>query len=155
MRKSTLLWLVLAAFCGIALFYTSQRDHDGREKLAALNQEAAREEESIRVLQAEWSYLNQPGRLEKLAKQYLGLAPMKGAQFIRPEDIAPRPAAAAPETIVSKHPHPNLLPRGEGTMPPLPLGEGRGEGTKAADIAKSNAAARKFGDVMKSLGVEQ
>jgi DNA mismatch repair protein MutS len=28
-----------------------------------------------------------------------------------------------------KYPHPNLLPEGEGTTPPLPLGEGRGEGT--------------------------
>jgi [protein-PII] uridylyltransferase len=29
----------------------------------------------------------------------------------------------------TKYPHPNLLPEGEGTTHPLPLGEGRGEGT--------------------------
>jgi hypothetical protein len=87
MRKTTLLWLALAAFCGTVLFHTSQRVHDERTKLVALEASISKEEESLRVLNAEWSYLNQPARLEKLAKTYLNMTPLKGSQFIRVENI--------------------------------------------------------------------
>jgi hypothetical protein len=124
--------------------------HDHREKLAALTRDIGREEESLRVLQAEWSYLNQPRRLEKLAKQYLKLAPLKGAQFIRPEDIALRPVAAdmpEPDAVAkvdtpeSLHPdHAKILVSPQLTQ-------------KNTDDKKQTASnSRKFGDVMKSLG---
>jgi len=105
MRRSTLFFLVLSAFFGTALFHTSQKVHDEREKLAALNVSIGKEEESLRVLNAEWSYLNQPARLEKLAKTYLDLAPLKASQFVKLEDIAPRPADA-PEASVAAAPAP-------------------------------------------------
>jgi hypothetical protein len=146
MRKSTLLWLLLAAFCGTALYHTSQRVHDRRQQLAVLEREAAREEESVRVLQAEWSYLNQPARLEKLARQYLRLAPLRGAQFAAADGIALRSAAAPePEKVAVKiiDRHPFLQQE-----PPAAL--------KADSPAEKTAGnSRKFGDVMKSLGVGQ
>ena len=95
MRKTTLLWLILAAICGTALFHTSQKVHDEREKLAVLDVSIGKEQESLRVLNAEWSYLNQPARLEKLAKAYLQLAPLKGRQFMKVEDIPMRGAVVA------------------------------------------------------------
>lgn len=94
MRKSTMLWLVLAFAAGTMLFHTSQLVTDGRAKLAQLQKKTAEEEESIRVLQAEWSYLNKPGRLEKLASEYLDLQPMQGKQFATLEEIEQRPAPA-------------------------------------------------------------
>ncbi|MEZ0223228.1 MAG: hypothetical protein ACAH83_01640 [Alphaproteobacteria bacterium] len=104
MRRMTILWLALAAICSAVLFHTSQQVTDGRSKLNALNADVRKEDESIRVLQAEWSYLNQPDRLEKLSKQYLELAPLKGRQFTKLEDTADRPipvaeAEAAPEAV--------------------------------------------------------
>lgn len=99
MRKSTLLWLTLAAACGAVLFHTSQKVHDGRERLAVLNAAIAKEEESMRVLTAEWGYLNQPARLEKLARQYLKLAPLKGHQFVKADDLPLRPAPVAPTAV--------------------------------------------------------
>ena len=60
MRKTALLWLVLASLCGGILFQTSQRVNDGRTRLANINAALKKEDESLRVLQAEWSYLNQP-----------------------------------------------------------------------------------------------
>jgi hypothetical protein len=113
MRKSTMLWLTLAAFSGAALFHTSQKVHDEREMMVKLNLAIAKEEESLRVLNAEWSYLNQPSRLEKLVKAHLKLAPMKGAQFVKAEDIPLRPAPVATtpvaepavgETLAQKEP---------------------------------------------------
>lgn len=111
MRKTTLLWLILAVFCGATIFRTSQRVHDEHEKIAMLNNEIAKEQESLRVLNAEWSYLNQPARLEKLSKIYLHLAPMKGNQFAKAEDIPLRGAVVtetAPAVKEKKLPKPHI-----------------------------------------------
>lgn len=148
MRKSVLLWLALAAFCGVALFHTGQKVHDAREKLSRLEQATAKEEESIRVLQAEWGYLNQPGRLEKLAKTYLKLAPMKGSQFAKLESIPMRgekteAVAPAPEKaeIAVKAPPIVLQPPAQ-TPAQRPVA--------ATDTAKP----RKIADVIKNLSAE-
>ena len=95
MRKTTLLSLLLAVFCGTGIFHTSQKVHDEREKIATIEAAIGKEEESLRVLNAEWSYLNQPTRLEKLAKTYLRLAPLKGGQFVKVENIPLRSTAVA------------------------------------------------------------
>lgn len=94
MRKPALLWLVLAMLCGGVLFHTSQRVTGGRAELAKINDSLRREEESLRVLQAEWSYLNQPDRLEKLAQRHLALVPLRGSQFAKVAELEERPANA-------------------------------------------------------------
>jgi cell division protein FtsL len=94
MSKFAILWLCCAMMTGALLFKTSQHVTDGRQRLENITAEMRSEEDTLRVLQAEWSYLNQPERLEKLAAQYLKLAPMKGRQFIAAADIPLRPAAA-------------------------------------------------------------
>jgi hypothetical protein len=75
---------------------------DGQERLAAILHDAAREKETIRVLEAEWSYLNQPDRLEKLARQHLKLEPMRGRQFASLESLADAPPEKAPEKTGEK-----------------------------------------------------
>lgn len=94
MYKSSALWFGLFVVCCILLFQTSQRVTDGRQKLSVLQRDLMDEEETLRVLQAEWSYLNQPERLEKLSREYLKLAPMKGQQFAKADSL---PLRAVPE----------------------------------------------------------
>jgi hypothetical protein len=54
----------------------------GQERdLAALKAAIVSEQEAIRVLKAEWSYLNQPERLQTLAREHLPLT-QTGAQQI-------------------------------------------------------------------------
>jgi len=101
MRKSNYLWLLLAAVCGTMLFHTSQQVTDGRTKLAGIEAKAEKEDETIRVLEAEWSYLNQPDRLEKLSRQYLALEPLKGRQFGKIADLEARPAPETPDAAVA------------------------------------------------------
>lgn len=101
MTKTACLWFALSVIVGGFLFQTTQRVNDGRGRLAVLTQEIQQEEESLRVLQAEWSYLNQPDRLEKLSREYLNLSPMKGRQFARTDTIPLRPQPAVPENETS------------------------------------------------------
>lgn len=103
MSKLALLWICLAAAAGAILFKTSQQVTDGRQRLDRITADMRREEDSLRVLQAEWSYLNQPDRLEKLVAQYLPLSPMKGKQFTSADSLPlrPFPPAATDELIAA------------------------------------------------------
>lgn len=96
MNRMAVLWLVLAVVAGALLFKTSQQVTDGRQHLANITADIRREEDSLRVLQAEWSYLNQPDRLEKLSAQYLKLSPMKGKQFAKADSLPLRPVPETP-----------------------------------------------------------
>jgi hypothetical protein len=99
MRKSTMFWLLLSVIAGALLFMTSESVTGGRQKLALINHDIRQEEESLRVLQAEWSYLNQPERLEKLSAEYLPVAPMQGRQFVRARDLQKEPAPDNPAPL--------------------------------------------------------
>lgn len=65
----------LAAIAGAALLHTSQRVQHAEDRLSNLRADIAREQDAIRVLKAEWEYLNRPERLEKLAAEFLNLVP--------------------------------------------------------------------------------
>lgn len=110
MRSWPVIWFALACVCGAILFQTSQRVNDGRQKLAQIEGNIRKEDQSIRVLQAEWSYLNQPERLEKLTKKYLGLQPLKGSQFTDAAQLETRPVempaaeTAAPAVAAAQTP---------------------------------------------------
>ena len=61
-------------------------------ELTALNNDIREREEAIRVLRAEWSYLNEPNRLATLAARYLELTPVAASQLVRFDDVPLRPA---------------------------------------------------------------
>lgn len=172
MRKSALIWVMLAVISGAALFHTSQKVTDGRTKLEAIAARTAKEPEALRVLEAEWAYLNQPGKLEKLVKQYLDLTPLKGKQFGKVEDFAERTeeaiASALPEAekAPAEKPVVKIIPattppaakpapkrpveaRNAPRVPPQPAPR-----SPAVSPAPASSKDRQFGDLMKSLGVQ-
>lgn len=51
-------------------------------ELKDLDANIVKEAEAIRVLKAEWSYLNQPERLQSLAQRHLALAPTAASQIV-------------------------------------------------------------------------
>jgi len=59
-------------------------------QVAHVNREILDDQEAIHVLNAEWSYLNDPKRLEALSQQYLKIAPLSAAQVITIEDLPTR-----------------------------------------------------------------
>ncbi|MBL8698716.1 MAG: hypothetical protein JNK67_10105 [Alphaproteobacteria bacterium] len=97
-RAATLLWTALAGAVGFGLFHLKHEVQALDEELVRLNRQILAEHQTIHVLKAEWSYFNQPQRLEALAQRHLDLAPMKPQQIGRLADL---PRRAAPDAAVS------------------------------------------------------
>jgi cell division protein FtsL len=80
-------------------------------EIGSLGKRIDEERDAIAVLRAEWSLLNRPERIERLAQKYLKLAPAKPPQLVtldtvsdrdfdrtRLEVAAPAPAGKAPKS---------------------------------------------------------
>lgn len=96
-RLTTTIFTILAAvaLC-VVLFTIKQRMQGMEEEMTALNRDIFANEQSIHVLKAEWSHLNDPRRLRELASQHLGLSP------VRPEQLGL--ASALPKPAVKEAP---------------------------------------------------
>ena len=69
------------------------------ERIVVLQKEIGRERDTLAVARAEWSLLNRPERIERLAKKYLNLAPAQPRQLVILDEVTDRElqrAAIAP-----------------------------------------------------------
>jgi hypothetical protein len=85
MMKTSLIavWLLLAAVAVAAMFHIAFEVEKLEARLYDTNRQIVREQETIHILQAEWSYLNRPQRLELLSEKWLpNLVPVASTQFI-------------------------------------------------------------------------
>jgi cell division protein FtsL len=82
MRYTTLLFLLLAGAISVALFSVKYQVQDLEDDLGSLNRSIIMERQSIHVLNAEWSHLNNSERLGSLARWHLGMQPIDPAQMI-------------------------------------------------------------------------
>ena len=112
MRRSvTLLALVLAAAVSYGLYQLKYDVQLLESELEGLNRELIGEREAIRVLEAEWSFLNRPQRLQDLAARHLELVPALVGRAAALERLPYRrggdePTAAAPSPSPSGPPLP-------------------------------------------------
>ena len=96
--KTTFAWYVCAAIIGIALFGLKYRVNQLENNLDDLNRQIVNTQESMDVLKAEWTYLNQPDHLQALNDKYLSLRPTPSTQVTTLEEVdsvlktAPKPA---------------------------------------------------------------
>src|SRR5262249_57159107 len=60
------------------------------EEIASLGKEIDTERDSLAVLRAEWSLLNRPERIERLAQKYLKLAPVQPRQLVTLDGVTDR-----------------------------------------------------------------
>jgi cell division protein FtsL len=91
--------IVLMVATGLVCFWLYQLK-DGtrtlRQEIAVLKRQIGRENETIILLKAEWSHLNQPRRLQRLARKHLVLEPLSNKQVIAEQDIQTRLPMAKP-----------------------------------------------------------
>lgn len=99
-RLPVLLLAALVATASLVLFRTSYEVQALAERLGALNREIVHEQQAIRVLRAEWAYLNQPARLRELAERHSSLAPAMAGQIIARLDEIPTPLPKTPGTPI-------------------------------------------------------
>jgi cell division protein FtsL len=59
-------------------------------EIAALGKKIEEERDGIAVLRAEWSLLNRPERIDRLAKKYLKLAPARPVQLLTVDSVTDR-----------------------------------------------------------------
>ena len=59
-------------------------------EIATLGKQIDEERDAIAVLRAEWSLLNRPERIERLAQKYLKLAPARPVQLVTVDTVTDR-----------------------------------------------------------------
>ena len=59
-------------------------------EIATLGKQIDEERDAIAVLRAEWSLLNRPERIERLAQKYLKLAPARPVQLVTVDSVTDR-----------------------------------------------------------------
>jgi hypothetical protein len=99
MRASTIVWVLLTAAVGTALFQIKHVVQDMDDELGRLNRAIAQEHRHTHILRAEWNYHNQPLRLQELAQRHLDLQPMKPVQLARLADLPRREPAPPPGPV--------------------------------------------------------
>ena len=91
MRWSYLFWLVVLGGAAATLFEIKHEVQSLEGDLLMTERKIRSERETIEVLRAEWSFLNQPARIERLAREHLGLVPLTPDQIVAVDRLPPRP----------------------------------------------------------------
>ncbi len=87
MRAATFLWALLATVAGAGLFLLKYQVQAEERHLHEVRKDIVGTEQSIHVLKAEWSYLNDPLRLREQAERHLAMHPMRANQMISIEAV--------------------------------------------------------------------
>jgi cell division protein FtsL len=98
------------------------------EDIASLNKEIDTERDSLAVLRAEWSLLNRPERIERLAEKYLKLVPIQPRQLVTLHTVTDRDLSRPRDEVAATTPAPAAT---QGSKPAL----------KAPSVATAKPAA--------------
>lgn len=76
------LWVTLTCLVGFGMFVMKNQVQNLENELARINRNIQEDVKTIHVLKAEWSHLNSPARLRKLAIKHISLNPVQAEQII-------------------------------------------------------------------------
>jgi hypothetical protein len=101
-RISAIVWVVVLALLGIGLFQVKYNVQSKERDLREVRRQIEANYNAIHVLEAEWSYLNDPLRLADLTRRHTGLVPTTPGQIgdfaslpLRIEDLPVTPEVPA------------------------------------------------------------
>lgn len=98
-RPFTILTSMAFVLSGAMMFVVKHQSQMLDAQLSATNEATTQDEQSIRVLQAQWALEADPSRLAQLATQFTGLQPMKPGQLVTMASLGtslPAPGAKPP-----------------------------------------------------------
>ena len=138
-RVSVLVWTIILALLGVGLFQVKYNVQSKERDLREVRRQIEANYNAVHVLQAEWSYLNDPLRLADLTRRHTGLVPTTPGQIgdfaslpLRIEDLPLTPEVPA-------EPQPPLVssaPQAQPAQPAAPVVQ-----VKAADQDQQQSSA--------------
>ena len=111
-------WVLAGSVTALTLFQIKQEVTELEAEIKTVHRDILRDQEAIHVLEAEWSYLNNPARIATLAERHLQLGPIPAERVIgfadlpipdengeenpgETENAPSRPAAGGTATLVT------------------------------------------------------
>lgn len=82
MRLSQCILMVLLIIVGFAVYSVADEYQGIEKKINRIEKKSEMEREAIRVMRAEWAFLTNPTRMEKIAQQYFHLQPLTEKQMV-------------------------------------------------------------------------
>lgn len=88
MKRNMVIACTLAIGISVfGLFQVKYKVYSLKKDLNEINRQLAEDKDSIRVLKAEWAYLNKPDRIEHLADKYLQMDNVKVANVYKSDQV--------------------------------------------------------------------
>jgi hypothetical protein len=100
MRWLQIVSVVAAAGSAVFVFHVKYRAEAVAEQATQLQRQLDQENETISLLEAEWSLLIQPARVQELVERHnelLELQPLDPTQIVKIDQLPMRPAGPAPD----------------------------------------------------------
>lgn len=125
-RISAIVWVVVLALLGVGLFQVKYNVQLKERELRDVRRQIEANYSAIHVLEAEWSYLNDPLRLADLARRHTGLVPTTPGQIGDFAALPPRiqniPAdPAQPVPVPTQPPLVSQVPAPQPAGPVIPV----------------------------------
>jgi cell division protein FtsL len=107
LRGFNVVLVVTVLVFAFVLYSLEHRMRAGERMVAGLTGEIAEEREAIRLLEAEWSFLARPSRIERLAREHAGMGQLVPSQVLSeaelvrrlPDRPAPNPAESPDDPL--------------------------------------------------------
>lgn len=119
-RPGTVVWFCLVVAVGYAMFQVKYQVMLQEQTLAGINKQITDDREQIRVLDAEWTYLTRPARLQQLADRFLHLQSMNSSQIVDLSAIPLRDTSTTPLIAGAPATTPGATPADASAQPARP-----------------------------------
>ncbi len=101
MRLSLITQFVVLILIGCGVYSVANKYQIVEKKVNRFEYQSEQERENIRVLQAEWAFLTNPVRMEKIAREHFQLQAVDGTQLVMASAIPMRETMDAQEAEVN------------------------------------------------------